>query len=154
MVLSALSRTPVPHTPPFVLATDISTKVLDHARAGCFAPDRLTTLPEAWKKAFLLKARGEREGWQQVRPEIVSLIEFRRMNLIESFHHGRSFDFIFCRNVMIYFDRRTQQDLVGRLADCLNPAGYLFVGHSESLSGIEHPLEYVCPAVYRRRQKR
>ncbi len=153
-VLNALPRAPAPHTPPFVLATDISTRVLDHARRGCFAPDRLNGLPEAWKRSYLLKARGEREGWHQVKPEIVSLIEFRRMNLIEPFHHGRSFDVIFCRNVMIYFDRRTQQDLVNRLAACLHPGGYLFVGHSESLSGIEHPLEYVCPAVYRRRQKR
>jgi chemotaxis protein methyltransferase CheR len=153
-VLNALSRTPAPHTPPFVLATDISTKVLEHARLGCFAPDRLAGLPDSWKKSYLLKARGEREGWQQVKPEIASLIEFRRMNLIEPFRHGRSFDVVFCRNVMIYFDRRTQQDLVGRLADCLHPGGYLFVGHSESLSGIEHPLEYVCPAVYRRRAGR
>jgi chemotaxis protein methyltransferase CheR len=153
-VLTALSRTPAPHTPPFVLATDISTKALDHARQACFAPDRLATLPEAWKKSYLLKVRGEREGWQQVRPEIASLIEFRRMNLIEPFRHGHSFDVVFCRNVMIYFDRNTQRDLVNRLAGCLHPGGYLFVGHSESLSGIEHPLEYVCPAVYRRSQKR
>lgn len=153
-VLSALSRTLAPHTPAFVLATDISTKVLEHARQGCFAPDRLAGLPDAWKKSYLLKVRGEREGWQQVKPEVASLIEFRRMNLIEPFRHGRNFDVIFCRNVMIYFDRRTQQELVNRLAECLHPGGYLFVGHSESLSGIEHPLEYVCPAVYRRRQKR
>jgi chemotaxis protein methyltransferase CheR len=153
-VLHAMSRTPAPHTPPFVLATDISTRALDHARQASFAPDRLASLPDAWKKSYLLKNRGEREGWQQVRPEIASLIEFRRMNLIEPFHHGRIFDVIFCRNVMIYFDRKTQQDLVNRLAACLHPGGYLFVGHSESLSGIEHPLEYVCPAVYRRRDKR
>ena len=153
-VLTAMSRTPAPHTPPFVLATDISTKALDRARQACFAPDRLSTLPEAWKKSYLLKVRGEREGWQQVRPEIASLIEFRRMNLIEPFRHGRSFDVIFCRNVMIYFDRNTQRDVVNRLAGCLHPGGYLFVGHSESLSGIEHPLEYVCPAVYRRRAGR
>lgn len=153
-VLNALPRTPPPRTLPFVLASDISTRALEHASQGCFAPDRLATLPEAWKKSYLTRMRGEREGWLQVRPEIASLIEFRRMNLIEPFRHGRSFDVIFCRNVMIYFDRKTQQDLVSRLAGCLHPGGYLFVGHSESLSGIEHPLEYVCPAVYRRGRKR
>jgi len=153
-VLNALSRPPAPHTPPFVLATDISTKALDHARTGCFAPERLASLPDAWKKRYLLKSRGEREGWQQIRPEIASLVEFRRMNLIEPFRHSRGFDVVFCRNVMIYFDRQTQQELVNRLAECLHPDGYLFVGHSESLSGIEHPLEYICPAVYRRREKR
>lgn len=150
-VLNALQRIPPPRTPPFVLATDISTRVLDHAGKGCFAPDRLAGLPEAWKKTYLQKVRGDPEGWQQVRPDVLSLIEFRRTNLIEPFRHGRTFDVIFCRNVMIYFDRPTQQDLVKRLAACLNPAGYLLVGHSESLSGIEHPLDYVCPAVYRRK---
>jgi len=153
-VLSALSRIPPPHTPPFVLATDISTRALAHGRAGLFAPDRLNALPDAWKKSYLTKARGEREGWMRVKPEIASLIDFRRLNLIEPFGHGRLFDVIFCRNVMIYFDRRTQQDLVNRLALCLHPGGHLFVGHSESLSGIEHPLNYVCPAVYRRGEKR
>ena len=153
-VLHALSRMPAARTPAFVLATDISTRALDHARQGCFSPDRLASLPDAWKKTYLSKTRGEREGWQQVKPEIASLIEFRRMNLIEPFQHGRTFDVIFCRNVMIYFDRNTQRDLVNRLAACLHPGGYLFVGHSESLSGIDHPLEYICPAVYRRKDKR
>jgi len=151
-VLSALSRPLTPHAPGFVLATDISTRALNHARAGRFSPDRLAGLPEGWKRSYLLKAGGE--GGQQVRPEITALIDFRRLNLIEPFRHGHTFDVIFCRNVMIYFDRRTQQDLVNRLAACLNPGGHLFVGHSESLSGIEHPLDYVCPAVYRRKEKR
>jgi len=152
-VLSALARVPPPRTPPFVLATDISTRALARGRAGLFAPDRLNALPEAWKTTWLTKAPGEREGWMRVKPEIAAFVDFRRLNLIEPFTHGRLFDVIFCRNVMIYFDRRTQQDLVNRLALCLHPGGHLFVGHSESLSGIEHPLEYICPAVYRRRNK-
>jgi len=153
-VLGASSRVPPPHSPPFVLATDISTRALARGREALFAPDRLSALPGAWRKTYLTRTRGEREGWMRVRPEIAALVEFRRLNLIEPFTHGRLFDVIFCRNVMIYFDRGTQQDLVNRLALCLHPGGHLFVGHSESLSGIEHPLEYVCPAVYRRRPKR
>ena len=152
-VLSALSRIPPPRTPPFVLATDISTRALARGRAGLFAADRLNALPEAWKKSYLTKVRGERDGSMQVKPDLAALIDFRRLNLIEPFTHGRMFEVIFCRNVMIYFDRRTQQDLVNRLALCLHPGGHLFVGHSESLSGIEHPLDYVCPAVYRRKGK-
>jgi len=153
-VLGALCRAPAPLSPPFVLATDISTRALAQGQAALFSPERVAALPEAWKKAWLVKVRGGREGWMQVKKEAASLVEFRRLNLIEPFSHGRTFDVIFCRNVMIYFDRKTQQDLVNRLARCLNPGGYLFVGHSESLSAIEHPLNYVSPAVYRRGEKR
>ena len=152
-VLSALQRTPAPRPPSFVLATDISTRALDQARRGCYSPERLATLPEAWRKNYFVKSGGG-ETCYRVRPEIVSLIDFRRLNLIEPFPQSQSYDVIFCRNVMIYFDRQTQQNLVNRLAACIHPGGYLFVGHSESLSGIEHPLEYVCPAVYRRKEKR
>jgi chemotaxis protein methyltransferase CheR len=78
------------------------------------------------------------------------LIQFRRLNLIESWSPPRSFSVIFCRNVMIYFDRPVQTRLVNRLAECLEPGGYLLTGHAESLSGVDHPLRYVCPAVYRK----
>jgi len=152
-VLSAMAQGPLARPLPFVLATDISTRALAQASRGAYPPDRLGVLSETWRKAYMIRARGEQEGWYQVKPELTSLIEFRRMNLIEPFRHGRMFDVIFCRNVMIYFDRKTQQDLVNRLAACIHPGGHLFVGHSESLSGIEHPLEYVRPAVYRRRGK-
>jgi chemotaxis protein methyltransferase CheR len=76
-------------------------------------------------------------------------VEFRRLNLMESFSHVGRFPVIFCRNVMIYFDKPTQQDLVNRLAGCLEPGGYLLIGHAESLNGVDHPLRYIHPAVYR-----
>jgi chemotaxis protein methyltransferase CheR len=90
-----------------------------------------------------------------VRPEVARMVEFRRLNLIEPFHveaaaPGGLFPLIWCRNVMIYFDQATQQRVVARLAQCLEPGGYLFVGHSESLNAIRHSLEYVQPAIYRR----
>jgi chemotaxis protein methyltransferase CheR len=68
---------------------------------------------------------------------------------MEPVTHGRRFHVIFCRNVMMYFDRQTQTAVVGRLAACLEPGGYLFVGHSETLTGMDHGLEYVKPAIYR-----
>ena len=77
-------------------------------------------------------------------------MEFRRLNLLEPFAHAGGFPLIFCRNVMIYFDKLTQQQVVQRLAGCLEPGGCLFTGHSESLTGIEHELRYVQPAVYRK----
>jgi chemotaxis protein methyltransferase CheR len=85
-----------------------------------------------------------------VAPRIRQQASFRRLNLVEPFSMGRAFPVIFCRNVMIYFDRQTQEQVVGRLAAALEPGGYLFVGHAESLTRISHALEYVKPAVYRK----
>jgi chemotaxis protein methyltransferase CheR len=82
------------------------------------------------------------------------MVEFERGNLIEPLRADRAFPVIFCRNVMIYFDRAVQGRVVSQLVECLQPGGYLFVGHAESLSRVSHGLEYVCPAVYRKPEKR
>ncbi len=84
-----------------------------------------------------------------MRPEIAKRVHFQSLNLVEPINMGRKFHVIFCRNVMMYFDTATQRSVVEKLAACLEPGGYLFVGHSETLGGIEHGLEYVCPAIYR-----
>jgi chemotaxis protein methyltransferase CheR len=86
-----------------------------------------------------------------MRSEVMTMVEFRRINLIEPFPDIGRFDVIFCRNVMIYFSHQTQEQLVSRLANCLEPGGYLFVGHSETLTGVRHDLEHVQPAIYRKR---
>ena len=78
------------------------------------------------------------------------MIEFNRLNLMEPFPFKEAFDLIFCRNVMIYFDKDTQQVLVNKFYDCIADGGYLLIGHSESLSGIEHDFKYVKPTVYRK----
>jgi chemotaxis protein methyltransferase CheR len=78
------------------------------------------------------------------------MVEFQRLNLIEAFPPAKPFQVIFCRNVMIYFDKETQGRLVNRFVSCLEPGGYLLIGHSESLAGLTHPYEYIKPAVYRR----
>jgi chemotaxis protein methyltransferase CheR len=85
-----------------------------------------------------------------VKPQIRSQVNFRRLNLVEPFTWPAPFAVIFCRNVMIYFDQRTQQRVVANLAANLAPGGYLFVGHAESFTGIDHNLEYVRPAIYRK----
>jgi len=85
-----------------------------------------------------------------VKPAVRSLIEFRRWNLMETLNPPQPFHVIFCRNVMIYFDKETQEGVVNRLAACLAPGGYLLVGHAESLTGLRHPFTYVKPAVYRK----
>jgi chemotaxis protein methyltransferase CheR len=140
---------------PRILATDISTRVLETARRGMYKAERFQGGLAPWLKKHLLRGEGRWLGWYRMRPEILGMVEFRRLNLIEPLPPdvGR-FTVIFCRNVMIYFSRETQEQLVNRLAECLEPGGYLFVGHSESLTGIQHPLQQVQPAVYRKRGAR
>lgn len=133
-----------------ILATDISTKALATAGQAVYPLERMRGMPQDWFSRFLLRGTGRREGHCQIKPAIRALVEFRRQNLMESFAHLGPFQAIFCRNVMIYFDRATQQDLVQRLATRLEPGGYLFTGHAESLNGIDQPLHYIKPATYRK----
>jgi len=133
-----------------LLATDISTQALEKAKAAVYPADRLSSIPEAWRKKYLQKGVGAREGQFRVRKELAARVEFRRLNLMEPFEDAGTFRVIFCRNVMIYFDKPTQERLVSRFAGRLEPLGWLFIGHSEGLMGIRNELEYVMPAVYRR----
>ncbi len=103
-------------------------------------------------RGHLLKGSGESEGQFLVKKEIRSLIAFQRLNLMEDFSGLGTFSVIFCRNVMIYFDRPTQQVLVNKLAQQLDPGGYLLIGHAESLNGIDHQLAYLHPAIYRKQE--
>lgn len=132
-----------------ILATDISTRALAKAQRAVYPAERFDQVPQPWRQRFLLRGDGDWKGWFKIKPEVPSTIEFRRLNLVEPFPGRDTYHVIFCRNVMMYFDRKTQADLVNRLAGCLDPGGYLFVGHSESLSGVEHPLAYCRPAIYR-----
>ncbi|WP_109487408.1 CheR family methyltransferase [Occallatibacter savannae] len=136
---------------PTILASDISTHALDIARKGTYPANRLQQSFAPWLRKHLLRGEGRWEGWFRMRPEIMSMIEFRRVNLIESFPDLGRFDVIFCRNVMIYFSHETQSRLIQRFANTLNPGGYLFVGHSETLTGMQHGLEHIQPAIYRKR---
>jgi chemotaxis protein methyltransferase CheR len=136
---------------PRILASDISTRVLETARKGIYKADRFQGGVVPWLRKHLLRGEGRWEGWYRMRPEILSMVEFRRVNLIEPLPELGKFTVIFCRNVMIYFSRETQEQLVNRLAACLEPGGYLFVGHSESLTGMQHGLQHIQPAIYRKR---
>jgi chemotaxis protein methyltransferase CheR len=133
-----------------ILATDISTRVLGIAKRGVYPVDRFNDLPDAWRKAFLLRGAGDSKGLFKFKPELMSRISFEQLNLIQPFPHRKLFNVIFCRNVMMYFDKATQENIVQRMSACLEPGGYLFVGHSESLTGVEHELKYVRPATYRK----
>jgi chemotaxis protein methyltransferase CheR len=134
-----------------ILATDISTRVLAIASRGMYHRSKIAKVPALFRQRYFQSSRSDGEGNDfQIVPAIRNLIAFRRLNLKEPYPFKGPFDFIFCRNVMIYFDKKTQESLIQRMAEYLSPGGYLFVGHSESLTGLNHPLTYVKPAVYRK----
>jgi chemotaxis protein methyltransferase CheR len=141
---------PGDYTKLHILATDISTKALDSARRATYPAERFTEFPTVWMRRFLLRGQGQWKGWYKMKTEVTGRVEFARLNLVKPFSHNRRFPLIFCRNVMIYFDKPTQERLVNRLAECLEPGGYLLIGHAESLTGVSHPLQYVRPAIYRK----
>jgi len=130
-------------------ATDISTRVLELAQVAVYDTERLRGVSDALLRRYFQRGVGSRQGQFRVKEELRRCVHFHHLNLLQPDYPFRTaFDIIFCRNVMIYFDKPTQEDLVRRLADRLVPGGYLMVGHSESLSGIKHPLRLVQPAIY------
>ena len=151
ILLSLLNELGARRTPDVrIQASDISTRVLTAARKGIYSAERLAALPPDWMRRFFLRGEGKSQGLYRVKPDLAAKIEFRRVNLMDPFPESVVFQVIFCRNVMIYFDQKTQENVVNRLAACLEPGGYLFVGHAESLTAIRHDLQYVKPAVYQK----
>ncbi|WP_321475371.1 protein-glutamate O-methyltransferase CheR [uncultured Paludibaculum sp.] len=137
-----------------ILASDISTRALTAAEAGVYPAARMRELPEEWRKRFFQRGVGTQEGMVRVRREWRSRIRFQRINLMEDLASLPRFHVIFCRNVMIYFNKATQQKLVRRFATQLESGGWLLIGHSEGLMGMEHELSYVMPATYRKPMNR
>jgi chemotaxis protein methyltransferase CheR len=134
-----------------VTATDLSTRVLERARTAIYDADRVAAVPPALKHAYLLRSRDRSRNQVRIVPELRAAVEFRRLNLIEDrFDFSGPLDAIFCRNVIIYFDRATQEQLLNRLCGALQPRGYLFLGHSESIHGLSLPLRRIVSTVHRR----
>jgi chemotaxis protein methyltransferase CheR len=132
-----------------ILATDIDTKVLEKARLGVYPIDQLMKVPAEQRKRFFLKGEGKNQGFARVRDELRNLVSFRQVNLLdENWPMRGRFDYIFCRNVMIYFDKQTQHALLEKLADHLKPGGLLFVGHSESFHGGQELFSICGNTVY------
>lgn len=134
-----------------ILASDLSVQMLSRAKVGLYEFHRVGTVPDPLKRRYLKQVPHDGKTALQIVPELRRCITFARFNLMAPtfpFKHG--FDVIFCRNVMIYFDRPTQEALVKRFATHLHDGGYLMIGHSESLNGVDHPLTYVEPTVYRK----
>lgn len=145
-----------PHFPPGcawdvkVLATDIDSDVLAHGVRGEYAAARIAKLPIELKRRGFLKGAGANADLVRIKPEIQSFVTFRQLNLLDAWPMRGSFDLIFCRNVVIYFDSETKTKLVGRFLHVLSDTGYLFVGHSESLVGVQTGLRPVGPTAHQK----
>lgn len=130
-----------------ILATDISSGILEQAKRGIFPIEDLKSAPQSWIKAYFEKANSDQFiVKKRLRDEIL----FRRLNLMSAFPFNKKFHLIFCRNVMIYFDNDLKHDLANRFYDCLEDGGYLFIGHSETLDRHRTKLKYIRPAIYRK----
>ncbi|HEX4037861.1 MAG TPA: protein-glutamate O-methyltransferase CheR [Acidobacteriaceae bacterium] len=134
-----------------ILATDLSTQVLERARLGVYSAADVEPVPVALRRKYMLRSRERGSDRVRVAAELRRAVEFRRLNFMDA-EYGleEKADAIFCRNVIIYFDRPTQEKILGRLCRYLEPGGYLFVGHSETLHEMRLPLQPVGPALYRR----
>ena len=133
-----------------ILATDISRRMLEKARLAVYPAEKLQSLPSPQFKKYFTRLNAQQGGSYRVAESIRKMVRLAWLNLLEPWPMKGPFNVIFCRNVMIYFDRPTQQKLIHRFYELLEPGGYLFVGHSEGLSSIRHEFRYMRPATYRK----
>jgi chemotaxis protein methyltransferase CheR len=131
-----------------LLATDLDTKVLEVAKAGVYKEEAVADFTREQKRKWLFRGSGEDSGMVKVRPELQEGVVFRQLNLLEFWPCKGPFDLIFCRNVMIYFDRNLMYKIVRRFEEKLAPGGLIFIGHSESLMGGDFEVEAVAKNTY------
>ncbi len=134
-----------------ILATDLDTQVLEKARTGIYTFDQVKHLSQERLRRFFLKGTGPQAGRVKVRPELKQMIRFEPLNLTDAdYRIGQAFDAIFCRNVMIYFDKPTQGQVLSRFEPLLKPGGLLFAGHSENFSYVTQAFRLRGQTVYER----
>jgi chemotaxis protein methyltransferase CheR len=134
-----------------ILATDLSPQALEAARKGVYPVDRLGGVSDARRKRWFLRGEGSFDGFVQVHPRLRELVAIQPLNLLHEWPMQGKFDAIFCRNVVIYFDKPTKQRLFSRYAGMLESRGYLFLGHSESMYGLSEDFDLIGRTVYRKR---
>jgi chemotaxis protein methyltransferase CheR len=132
-----------------ILASDLSTKALTRARAAVYRRQTVAGVPQAVLRRHFERGVAQEDGLVRVASKVRRHVAFRRLNLIDLPDLGQRFDVIFCRNLLIYFDRAAQQLAIDALQRHLAPGGYLFISHSESLNAVTHALEWAAPGVYR-----
>lgn len=133
-----------------ITGSDLSREVLDKARRAVYPENKIETIPADLRKRYLLRSRDRGKQLTRIVPELREKVYFCSLNLTKPFPCPGKNDVIFCRNVIIYFERPVQETLFNRCCECLNSGGYLFIGHSETLGGMNLPLKQVFPTVYQR----
>lgn len=134
-----------------VVATDISTAVLERGRRAIYSEKVAEPIPRELKHKYLLRSRDRGKGLVRIVPGLRQKVTFQRLNLLSSrYDVPAPVDIIFCRNVFIYFNRKTQQEILHRFVEVLRPGGFVFLGHSETTNGLSVPLIQVVPTVYRK----
>ncbi|MBF0157993.1 MAG: protein-glutamate O-methyltransferase CheR [Magnetococcales bacterium] len=151
MVMKEFGETVSPSFQVQILGTDISTRVLKKAATAIYEMEKVEPVLISLKKKYLLKSKDPTQRLVKMGPELRAIVKFQRVNFMDRDYGIRDqFDIIFCRNVIIYFDRPTTEQIVNKLCRNLVPGGYLFIGHSESLNGLKVPVVSVAPTVYRK----
>lgn len=134
-----------------ILGSDISTQMLEKAAKGVYQANKLVTVPMELKKRYFLKSKDPHNQTVRVHPLLQKNIRLTYLNLMDNLYSIKeTFDVVFCRNVLIYFDRQTQERVINKLCLQLKPGGYFFIGHSESLSGMNVPLEHIKPTIFKK----
>ena len=134
-----------------IIATDISTQVLEKAKLGIYEQTKIAPIKMEFRKKYLLKSKNKKKRLVRIVPELRALVHFKRLNFMEdNFEIHEPLDCIFCRNVIIYFNRNTQEKLITKFYRYLSSDGYLFMGHSETLTGLNIPLISVAPKIYKK----
>jgi chemotaxis protein methyltransferase CheR len=134
-----------------IVATDLSTDVLQTARKGIYTEDVIAPVPRDLQRKYVMAAKQPGRREVRISPKLRSKVGFARMNLMdEKYPVGDPMHIIFCRNVLIYFDKQTQSGVLNRLCACLAKGGYMFIGHSESITGFDLPLKQVSNTVFQR----
>lgn len=135
-----------------ITATDISTRVLQHAVTAIYKEERVDVIPLDQKRKYLLRSKDRTNRTVRVVPALRKKVNFQRLNFMENAYSvADNFDIIFCRNVLIYFDRQTQENVINKICRKLAPDGYFFLGHSESITNMNVPLKQVKPTVFKRK---
>jgi len=137
----------------FILATDISTRVLEIGKRGIYNENNIESIPMELRKEYLLKSKDRKQRLVRFIPKLREKIKFRRLNFLEgSFGFREQMDIIFFRNVLIYFDKSNQKKILTKIFHVLQPGGYLFMGHSETLLELNFPLKQAAPTIYQKHE--
>ncbi|TNM66629.1 CheR family methyltransferase [Aliirhizobium smilacinae] len=151
MVMSDFVQSQASDRDYFILATDLSTDVLQKAQKGIYSSDIMAPVPPEMMRKYVLRATNSHRQEMRVAPMLRQKVGFARMNLMDAkYPIGDPMHIIFCRNVLIYFDKQTQQQVLTRLCNNLAPGGYLFIGHSETVSGFDLPIRQVANTIFKR----